>query len=214
MDDNGNRDGLGTGDGPGKEIGNEGGNDLTLLLRQVHAGEPDAQDRLIDVVYGELHRMAARIFSTENPGNSLQPTVLINELWMRTIRNTTIDWQNRRHFYGAAAGTMRQVLIDHARSKGAIRRPNPKHRVEMTDVLVYAPGSEDAANDLLDVDRVLAQLAKDHPEAAEIVEQRYFGGYTMVEIADALNISVSAVKTKHAFAMAWLAEALAGPAAD
>jgi RNA polymerase sigma-70 factor (ECF subfamily) len=210
MDDNRKSDGLGT----GKETGNDAGNDITLLLRQVHAGEPGAQDRLLDMVYGELHRMAARIFSAENPGNSLQPTVLINELWVRTIRDTTIDWQNRRHFYGAAAGTMRRILIDHARSKGATRRPNPQHRVEMTDVLVYAPGSEDAATDLLDVDRMLAQLAVDHPEAAEIVEQRYFGGYTMVEIADALNISVGTVKNKHAFAMAWLAAAVAGPSPD
>jgi len=159
----------------------------------------------MEAVYAELHRMAVRIFRTENPGNSVQPTFLIGDVWRRILHDTSIEWQDRTHFYRAAAKTMRHALVDYARSRNAQRRPPPADRQPLEDVVVC---SEDRLDELIDVHDALDRLAVDHPEAGEVVQLRYFGGYTLDEIAEMLGFSVTTAKKRHEFAMSWLEGAL------
>jgi RNA polymerase sigma factor (TIGR02999 family) len=179
--------------------------DITMLLRRLRAGDESAQEPLMEAVYAELHRMAVRIFRNENPGNSVQPTILIGDVWRRILHDTSIDWQDRAHFYRAAAKTMRNALVDYARSRNAQRRPRLADRQPLEDVVVF---SEDRLDVLVDVHEALDRLAVDHSEAAEVVQLRYFGGYTLDEIADMLEFSVTTVKKRHEFAMSWLEGAL------
>ena len=180
--------------------------DITVLLRRLRAGDVSAQEPLMEAVYAELHRMAIRIFRTENPGNSVQPTILIGDVWRRILHDTSIEWQDRAHFYRAAAKTMRNALVDYARARNAQRRPPPIDRQPLEDVVVCR---EDRLDELIDVHEALDRLALDHAEAAEVVQLRYFGGYTLDEIADMLQCSVTTVKKRHEFAMSWLEGAMA-----
>jgi RNA polymerase sigma factor (TIGR02999 family) len=187
------------------------GDEITRLLRRVRAGDASAQSPLMDAVYVELHRIAVRIFRAENPGHTLEPTALVADVWRRILHDASIDWQSRTHFYRVAAKTMRNVLVDYARSKNAKRRPRQNDRVPLDDVVAC---SDDHLQEILEVHEALERLSQGHPEAADVVELRYYAGYKLDEIAEILGVSLTTVKNRHEFAMTWLDAFLSGAAVD
>ncbi len=176
--------------------------EITQLLRAWSNGDDQAFDRVLPLVYEELHRMAARYLVGERSTVSLQTTVLVNELCVRLLGWDLVRWQNRGHFYGVSAGMMRRVLVDIARRRRAKRRGGPGAiRVPLDGIDVAA--SEPAA-DVLAVDMALQMLALEDPRKAQVVELRFFGGLSVEETAEALQVSVRTVHTDWALARAWL----------
>jgi RNA polymerase sigma factor (TIGR02999 family) len=178
------------------------------LLRAWSAGDADAFQRVMPLVYGELHRMAARYLNGERTGTSLQATVLVNELCLRLLGWDPVPWQNRGHFFGVSATMIRRVLVDIARRRQAERRGGPDAvRVPLE---VLAIPASDPNHDVLAVDSALRLLAVEDPRKAQVVELRFFGGLTVEETASALDVSARTVHTDWAFARAWLYQALNG----
>jgi RNA polymerase sigma factor (TIGR02999 family) len=176
--------------------------EVTQWLRAWSDGDADAFDRVLPLVYDELHRMAARYLVGERATVSLQTTALINELCLRLLGWDPVRWQNRGHFFGVSAQMMRRVLVDIARRRRAERRGGPDAvRVPLDTIDVAA--SEPTA-DVLAVDAALEQLASEDPRKARVVELRFFGGLSMEETAEALGISVRTAQTDWALARAWL----------
>jgi RNA polymerase sigma-70 factor (ECF subfamily) len=184
--------------------GTDGGKnvEVTALLRAWSDGDPDAFERVLPLVYEELHRMAARYLVGERSTISLQATALVNELCLRLLGWDPVRWQNRGHFFGVSARMMRRVLVDIARRRRAERRGGP-HAIRVPLDTIDVPASEQAA-DLLEIDSALQLLAVEDPRKAKVVELRFFGGLSIEEIAEALGISVRTVHADWAFARAWL----------
>ena len=178
------------------------GGEVTGLLRAWSGGEAGAFDRVLPLVYDELHRMAARYLAGERSSISLQATALVNELCLRLLGWDPIHWQNRGHFFGVSAGMMRHVLVDIARRRRAERRGGP-NAVRVPLDAIEVPATEPGA-DLLAVDTALELLARDDPRKARVVELRFFGGLSIEETAEALGISARTVHLDWAFARAWL----------
>ena len=180
--------------------------EITQLLRAWGDGDAEAFDRLLPLVYEELHRMAARYMLGERSSISIQTTGLINELCVRLLGWDATHWQNREHFFAVSARLMRHVLVDIARRRRADRRGGPDA------IHVPLDGIELAANertaDLLAVDEAIELLAREDPRKAQVVELRFFGGLSIEETAEALRISVRTVHTDWALARAWLYRAL------
>jgi len=183
------------------------GEQITLLLQRLHNGDRNAESELLSTVYAHLHKMAERQFRSERRGHTLQPTALLSELYLRVIRDTTIDWQSRGHFYSIAAGTIRRILVDYARAANAIRRPSPCKRVQLDDVVIY---SRDRSQDILMLDEALNKLKSWDARQAKVVELRFFGGFSVEEIAASLGIAQRTVKRDWALARAWLSTILNG----
>ena len=182
--------------------------DVTALLRIWRDGDPQALDRLIPLVYDELHRMALRYLAGERSDVSLQPTALVNELCVRLLGWDQARWQNRGHFFGVSAQMMRRVLVDISRRRRAERRGGPGAvRVRLDDVDLAA-AERDA--DLVALDHALEELATEDARKAQVVELRFFGGLSVEETAQALGISVRTVHSDWSFARAWLYRALSG----
>jgi RNA polymerase sigma-70 factor, ECF subfamily len=176
--------------------------DVTQLLREWSQGDADAFERVLPMVYGELHRMAGRYLVGEQSDVSTQTTGLVNEVCLRLLGWNPLTWQNRRQFFGVSAQMMRRALVDLARRRRTERRGGADAvRVSLDDVDV--PASE-PGSDLLAVDQALQQLAAEHPRKAEIVELRFFGGLSVEETAEALGVSVRTVHSDWAFARAWM----------
>ncbi|HTV82965.1 MAG TPA: ECF-type sigma factor [Acidobacteriaceae bacterium] len=175
--------------------------DVTQLLKAMHAGDAAAAERLLPLVYGELHRLAQAYMRRERPDHTLQPTALIHEAWLR-LAGEDIDWSSRAHFIGLAAHLMRQVLVDYARAHAAQRRAGGQHRVEFEDDLAISPERLDEA---VALDEALTRLAAENPRQARTVELRYFGGLSMEEIARILDVSPRSVKRDWSLARIWLA---------
>ena len=176
--------------------------EVTKLLRAWNDGDAGAFDRVLPLVYEELHRMAARYLIGERSSVSLQATALVNELCLRMLGWNPVSWQNRGHFFGVSAQMMRRVLVDIARRRRAERRGGPEViRVPLDGIDI--PASEPGA-DLLAVDMALQMLAAEDPRKAQVVEMRFFGGLSVDETAEALGISVRTVHSDWAFARAWL----------
>lgn len=185
---------------------------VTGLLRAWSEGDAGAFDRVVPLVYDELHRMAARYLAGERSTVSLQATGLVNELCLRLLGWDEIRWQNRQHFFGVSAGMMRRVLVDIARRRQAGRRGGRdaiRVPIETVDVAAREP-----ATDLLAVDLALDRLAIEDPRKAQVVELRFFGGLSVEETAAALGVSPRTVHTDWAFARAWLYRALSDPDAQ
>lgn len=183
--------------------------ELTTLLRGWSAGDADAFERVLPLVYDELHRIAARYLAGERSAISLQPTALVNELCIRLLGWDPVRWQNRGHFYGVSARMMRRVLVDVARRRLAERRGGAdavRVPLDSIDVAATAPG-----DDLLAVDIALEQLAAFDARKATVVELRFFGGLSAEEIARTLDISPRTVHADWTFARAWLYRALSDP---
>jgi RNA polymerase sigma factor (TIGR02999 family) len=178
---------------------------ITVLLKRVSAGDRSAQSELLPIVYAQLLRLAERQFKSERKGHTLQPTALISELYLRVMRDSPIEWQDRSHFFAVSAQTIRRILVDHARAANAQRRPNPQMRLDINDVLVY---SDDHAAQLIQIDEALNRLAESDPRMAQIVEMRVFAGLSVEEMATALDVSTRTIKRDWAVARAWLSKAL------
>jgi RNA polymerase sigma factor (TIGR02999 family) len=175
--------------------------DATVLLAAVERGEPKAADELLELVYQELRQLATRKMAQESPGQTLQPTALVHEAWLRLIGKKNPSFENRAHFFSAAAEAMRRILIDRARRRQTHRHGGGHERVHLDECDLIAPQADD---ELLAVHEALDKLAQEHPVQAEVVKLRYFGGRSNEEIAQILDISLTTVKTYWAFARAWL----------
>lgn len=169
--------------------------------------DPSSVDSLLPLVYQELRRLAASYLRRERPGQTLQPTALVNEAYLRLLKDRPDRWQNRAHFCAIAAHSMRQILIERARARGAQKRGGARARVTLDEALV-AGGNRDI--DLVALDEALERLAKLDPEQARLVELRFFGGLTVEETADAMHVSPATVKRHWTVARAWLARELEG----
>jgi RNA polymerase sigma factor (TIGR02999 family) len=164
--------------------------EVTRLLKAMHAGEPGAADRLLPLVYSELHRLAQAYMRRERAEHTLQATALINEAYLR-LAGEDIDWDSRSQFIGLAAHVMRQVLVDYARQHRAVRRAGGMQRVEMNDDLAISP---ERLDEVASIDEALTRLAAANPRQARVVELRYFGGLSVEQIARILEVSPRSVK--------------------
>jgi RNA polymerase sigma factor (TIGR02999 family) len=178
------------------------------LVAKASSGDHLSLQTLMPLVYGELRRLAAHYLRGERPGQTLQPTALVHEAYLRLLKDRPDRWQNRAHFSAIAAHAMRQILIDRARARDAIKRGGGQPRVTFDESLpVQAP---DGAVDLLALDAALERLSALDSEQARIVELRYFGGLTIEETAEAIGSSPATVKRHWALARAWLLKELGG----
>ena len=177
--------------------------DLTLLLDALHRGEPDAAGALLAQVYAELRALARAKMAREQPGHTLQPTALVHEAWLKLGDQR---FENRAHFFGAAAEAMRRILVDRARHKLAVRHGGGQERVDVDDIEIAAPTPKD--DELLTVHEALGKFAAHDPRKAELVKLRYFAGLSIDEAADVLGISAPTAKRDWTYARAWLFRAI------
>lgn len=182
--------------------------DLTQLLKAAASGDRDAYVRLYEAVYAELRRVAGANLRREAPGHTLQPTALVNEAYLRLAPSAAFE--NRRHFFAAAAEAMRRILVDHARKRRSEKRGGGFERVTLSAV---EDASESVEVDVLAVDAALTELATSRPRLAELVCLRSFAGMSIEEAAGALDISPATAKRDWTFARAWLAERLGAESA-
>lgn len=175
--------------------------DVTRMLEAIERGEGQAAEQLLPLVYSELRRLAAHKMASENPGQTLQPTALVHEAWLKLVEQRERRWQNRNHFFAAAAEAMRRILTDNARRKLSLRHGGGQQRVELEDCSA-AIGSAD--DQVLAVSDALEKFARLDPQRAEVVKLRYFVGLSFAEVAEVLGISEITAKRYWAFARAWL----------
>jgi len=164
-------------------------------------------DTLLPIVYQELRRLAAGYLRREKPGQTLQPTALVHEAYLRLMKDRPGRWQNRAHFCAIAAHSMRQILIERARARSAAKRGGARQRITLDEGLV---AGGDRSIDLIALDEALQRLAEIDPEQARLVELRFFGGLTIEETAEALDMSPATVKRHWTVAKAWLTRELEG----
>jgi RNA polymerase sigma factor (TIGR02999 family) len=174
---------------------------VTALLTDWSRGDTSALDQLLPLVYAELRRIAARQLRSERANHTLQPTALVHEVYLRLVDQRQVDWQNRAHFLGVAAQTMRRVLVDHARRHGAHKRGGGAPCMSIDDAADVAASQEVP---LISLDLALTRLAEVDPSLAKIVELRAFGGLTIEEAAHVLKVSPSTAKRDWRTARAWL----------
>ena len=179
--------------------------DATELLRAWSEGDEAALNELVPLVERELHRLARAHMRRERRSHTLQATALVNEVFLRLAQSPAPRWQNRGHFVGVAARLMRQVLVDHARSRGSRKRGGGVRRVPLENAPLITPEPE---LDVLAVDRALDAFAKIDPRKSRVVELRFFGGLSVDETADLLGISVETVKRDWRVAKLWLSREL------
>lgn len=174
--------------------------ELTALLAAWSDGDPDALEKLTPHVYRELHRLAKRYMAGERGNHTLQATAIVNEAFLRLIDWKNVRWQNRAHFIGVAANLMRRVLVDYARTRGYAKRDGGV-QISLDEALLP---SIPKTVELLDLDRSLSRLEKIDARKAKIVELRFFGGLTLEETAEVLNISANTVLNDWTFSKSWL----------
>jgi RNA polymerase sigma-70 factor, ECF subfamily len=176
-------------------------NEVTERLIAWGAGDMAAFDQLLPLVYQELRRMAGNYLRQENPGHTLQPTALVHEAWLRLIDQTRVDWRNRAQFFGVAAQMMRRILVDHARAKHREKRGGDAVKLSLDDVINI---SQERAADLLALDDALDELRLIDWRKSRVVELRYFGGFSVEETAQILEVSSETVMRDWKMAKAWL----------
>jgi RNA polymerase sigma factor (TIGR02999 family) len=182
--------------------------DVTQILERVEHGDGKAAEQLLPLVYEEMRKLAAAKMANEPAGHTLQPTALVHEAWLRLAGPREGQaWENRGHFFAAAAEAMRRILIESARRKSRLKRGGQQERVDL-DQVQLATESDPAT--VLSIDQALERLAKAHPQKAELVKLRFFVGLSLPEAARALNLSETTAKRHWAFARAWLYGELAG----
>jgi len=178
--------------------------EVTALLLDWSNGNAAAYDRLVPIIYDELHRIAHRYMSRERPGHTLQTTALVDEAYLRLV-NQKVHWQNRTHFFAIAAQLMRRVLVDHARSRGYQKRGGDPRKVTLGEAMFMA---RDRSAELVALDDALKELARFDDRKARVVELRFFGGLSVEETAEVLGVSVNTVKRDWTTARAWLYNAV------
>ena len=174
---------------------------VTEILEAIGAGDKGAAEELLPLVYDELRRLAAARMAREAPGQTLQPTALVHEAWLRLVGDQPQEWNGRSHFFGAAAEAMRRILVENARRKRTQRHGGNQVKLDIQQVEVAAPAED---QELLAVDEALARFAARDKQKAELVKLRYFVGLTREEAAEVLGISVPTADRWWNFSRAWL----------
>ena len=182
-------------------------NEVTRILSAIAQGDPSAASQLLPLVYDELRKLAAHYLAQQTLGQTLQPTALVHEAYLRLVGgNTEGPWEGQDHFYAACAEAMRHILIDNARRKQTVKHGGGRRRVPLEEFHRVAESPED----LLDLDAALTHLAVEHPDKARLVQLRFFAGLSTAEAAGALGVSVATAERWWAFARAWLYRELQG----
>jgi RNA polymerase sigma factor (TIGR02999 family) len=179
--------------------------DVTLLLQQLSAGNREAVDKLIPVLYDELRRLAAYYLRQERSNHTLQATALVHEAYLRLVDQGEVHWQNRSHFFGVASQVMRRILLDYARKHGAVKRGGEVAHVSLEDAVVFCEAN---AAELVALDELLNRLSSLDPQQGKVVELRFFGGLSVEETAELMNISPATVKRDWSMAKSWLSREL------
>jgi RNA polymerase sigma factor (TIGR02999 family) len=175
--------------------------DVTRLLNSIDSGDAKAAEELLPLVYGELRKLAAAKMAHESPNQTLQPTALVHEAWLRLTGNENVKWNGRAHFFGAAAEALRRILVDNARRTRAARHGGKHQRLNVEDIEIAAPEKE---AELLAINESLEKLAALDKQKAELVKLRYFVGLTIDESAAILGVSVPTANRWWTYARAWL----------
>jgi RNA polymerase sigma factor (TIGR02999 family) len=176
--------------------------EVTLILEQITEGNPKAAERLLPLVYEELRKLAAARMANESPGQTLQPTALVHEAWLRLGGDEQPEWKNRRHFFAAAAEAMRRILVERARRRLAAKRGEGKIPIDLDDIDIPIPTKDD--DGLLRIHEALEKLTLVDPQKAELVKLRYFMGMNYKEAATALGIAIPTAKQWWTYTRAWL----------
>jgi RNA polymerase sigma factor (TIGR02999 family) len=178
---------------------------VTQLLQEWRSGSQSAMDRLIPLVYPELRKLARRCLQGERTGHTLQTTGLVNEVYLRLVGSSRVQWRDRAHFFALTTQLMRRVLVDEARKRAFQKRGGSLTRVSLDEALLVVP---ERSIDLLALDEALTRLAEYAPRKARVVEMHFFGGLTLEETAGVLDISTDIVKREWRSAKLWLMQAL------
>lgn len=176
-------------------------NDITQVLQAVGQGDGRASEELLPLVYNELRQLAAARMAQEAAGQTLQPTALVHEAWLRLVGDGDRTWQNRAHFFGAAAEAMRRIMIENARRKSRLKRGGGQARLNIEDLELAGTTPDDK---VLLIDEALERLKTEDPEKARIVMLKFFGGLTNQEVAASLEVTERTVERQWAYAKAWL----------
>ncbi len=176
--------------------------DVTKLLIAWSNGEQEALDRLVSLVYAELHRLAHRYMARERPGHTLETTALVNEAYLRLVDAKNMSWQNRAHFFATSAQIMRRILVDFARSRNYLKRGAGAQKVSLDEALLISPRP---SRDLIALDDALKALAIKDARKASVVELRFFGGLSVDETSEVLKVSPDTVLRDWRLSKAWLA---------
>jgi RNA polymerase sigma factor (TIGR02999 family) len=185
--------------------------EITLVLDALSAGDSRASEQLLPLVYDELRRLAAVRMAQESAGHTLQPTALVHEAWLRLVGEGDRRWQNRAHFFGAAAEAMRRILIENARRKSRLKRGGNRVRVDLEELDLAATTPDER---ILLVDEALARLEEKDQGLARIVVLKFFGGLTNEEVAEMLGVNERTIRRQWTFAKAWLLENIQEEAED
>lgn len=175
--------------------------DVTELLKEAGGGNRTALDELLPLVYDELRRVAQRQLAGERPDHTLQATALVNEAYLRLIEQHSVDWRNRAHFFSIAAEMMRRILVNHAINRKAQKRGDGETRLSLDEAISF---SNEREIDLVHLDEALTRLAQFDLDQARVVELRFFGGLTVEEVAEVMNVSAITIKREWRAAKAWL----------
>ena len=181
--------------------------EVTQLLVRWKEGDSAAEAELTPVLYRELHRLAERYLRGERGEHTLQPTALVNELYLSLVARDLPDWQSRAHFYGVAAHRMRQILVEHARQRGAAKRGGGNQNVPLDEMVCFAPGR---SREVLALDDALGALEGFDARKAKVIELRFFAGLSVEETAQALDVSVATIGREQRLAEAWLRREMSG----
>ena len=182
--------------------------DLTdTLTRALVADDQETAEQLMLAVYDQLRGLAGSMLRQEVPGHTLQPTALVNEAYMKLVDQTRVDWQGRTHFFAVGAKMMRRILVDHARTKKRVKRGGGIHRVCLSDDVQVSKNNDE---DVLAIEEALEKLVEQDSRQAQIVELRFFGGLTVAEVAQVLNVSKRTIESEWTILRAWLRRELSG----
>jgi RNA polymerase sigma factor (TIGR02999 family) len=187
-------------------------NDVTHILSAIEDGDTNAAEQLLPLIYDELRRLAAQRLAQEKPGQTLQATALVHEAYLRLVEVEKVQhWNSRGHFFAAAAEAMRRILVENARNKKRLKRGGDRKRIELDDPrLNYS----EPVDELIEVDEALEQLAREDPQAAQLVKLRYFAGLSIAEAAEIVGFSRSTAYEHWAYARAWIHRRLHSPDQD
>ena len=178
---------------------------ITQVLQSIRNGDVHASEELLPLVYAELRKLAAARMAQESAGQTLQATALVHEAWLRMVGDGDRGWENRAHFFGAAAEAMRRILVENARHKSRLKRGGGQIRLDIDDLELAAVAPNDK---ILLMDEALEQLRQQDPEKAQIVVMKFFGGLTNQEVAENLGVTERTIERQWAYAKAWLFETI------
>jgi RNA polymerase sigma factor (TIGR02999 family) len=181
--------------------------DVTQVLQAIRSGDGRASEELLPMVYAELRQLATARMNHEADGQTLQATALVHEAWLRMVGDGHRTWQNRAHFFGAAAEAMRRILVENARRKSRLKRGGGQIRLDIDDLDLAATSPDDK---VLLMDEALQQLRVKDPDKARIVVMKFFGGLTNQEVAENLGVTERTVERQWAYAKAWLFQKIRG----